>query len=116
MTGLLYWSYVWQPANRIQKNILSLKSTMLAAVAKLPVPSLSFRRGCREARTAASGPGGTRGPRACASSSRSSSGNAIGKRAVEIAVEVPEAVPLERNFDGHYPADAIALGPDYGKY
>lgn len=42
--------------------------------------------------------------------------HAIGKRAVEIAVEVPEAVPLERNFDGHYPADAIALGPDYGKY
>ena len=25
-------------------------------------------------------------------------------------MEVPEAVPLERNFEGHYPAEEIALG------
>jgi hypothetical protein len=37
-------------------------------------------------------------------------GGKIGESAVEIAVEVPKAVPLERNFEGHYPTEEILLG------
>ncbi len=36
-------------------------------------------------------------------------GGTVGERAVEIAVEVPRAVPLERNFEGHFPTEEIVL-------
>jgi hypothetical protein len=37
-------------------------------------------------------------------------GGKIGESTVEIAVEEPRAVPLERNFEGHYPVEEIVLG------
>jgi len=36
-------------------------------------------------------------------------GGKVGEDAVEIVVEEPKAVPLERNFEGHYPVDEIVL-------
>jgi hypothetical protein len=37
-------------------------------------------------------------------------GGRVGEREVEIPMEQPEAVPLERNFEGHYPVAEIVLG------
>jgi hypothetical protein len=37
-------------------------------------------------------------------------GGRVGEREVEIPVEEPKAVPLERNFDGHYPVEEIVVG------
>ena len=37
-------------------------------------------------------------------------GGRVGELEVEIPVEEPKAVPLERNFDGHYPVEEIVLG------
>jgi hypothetical protein len=37
-------------------------------------------------------------------------GGKVGASAVEIVVEEPEAVPVERNFEGHYPVAEIPLG------
>jgi hypothetical protein len=37
-------------------------------------------------------------------------GGKVGERDVEIPLEEPKAVPLERNFEGHYPVAEILLG------
>jgi hypothetical protein len=37
-------------------------------------------------------------------------GGRVGKLEVEIPVESPKTIPLERNFEGHYPVEEIVLG------
>ena len=37
-------------------------------------------------------------------------GGRVGEREAEIPLEEPKTVPLERNFDGHYPVEEIVLG------
>jgi hypothetical protein len=39
-------------------------------------------------------------------------GGRVGEKDVEIRVEAPSPVPLERNFEGHYPTAEIALARD----